>query len=222
MTNSGSPGYGRVTGLALCLAIGLSLPGSGASETSGITMPDAAGMDTLRAGGWILENVTSSEKGAAAGILILMHAPVEQVWGVIVSCRYAEAFVAGLEYCEVLEDTGDYALTHQVADKGWAAPQMDYTFETRRQPWQSMAFHLVSGNLKVLQGTWEFQPLPEGLLVRHYLELRPSVPVPRWLVRRNLNKDLPDMMQCIRGLADGSGSPERHAADLEKCPGDPP
>ncbi len=36
----------------------------------------------------------------------------------IVTCENAFVFVEGLKTCEVLEDSGDYAVTHQVVKKG--------------------------------------------------------------------------------------------------------
>lgn len=184
-------------------------------------MPDAGTLERLRGGEWVLESGVSDEQGAAASILIFMRTPVERIWATIVSCAAAEIFVDGLEFCEVLEERGDYAVTHQVVDKGWMTPRMDYRFETRREPYRNMQFKLLEGNLKIMQGRWDFETLPDGVLVRHVLVLAPLVPAPRWLVRRNLNKDLPDLMQCIRGLSGGSGSGDALAADLDKCPGRP-
>ena len=197
----------------LCATAGLN------DERQGLALPDDQTMARLQAGEWVLERDVSDAQGAAASILIFIRAPVERIWAIIVSCRYVEVFVPGLEYCEVLEDRGDYAVTRQVVDKGWTMPRMDFTFETRREPYRHMQFNLLEGNLKAMRGSWAFESVPGGVLVRHVLVLRPLVPAPRWLVRRNMNKDLPDLMQCIRGLTEGGGSARANAADLEKCPG---
>jgi len=193
---------------------------SAAAQDIAAPRPDETALARLRAGEIIIENESSDTHGAAVSLLAFMQAPVERIWGIIISCRYVEAFVAGLKYCEVLEERGDYALTRQVVDKGWAMPRMDFTFETRRQPYRHMDFRLTRGNLKTMQGTWDFMTYPDGILVRHTLALQPLLPAPRWLVRRNLKKDLPDMLRCIRGLAAGSGSAQRIDDDLGQCPGE--
>lgn len=182
-------------------------------------MPDAPTMERLLAGDWVLESGVSDENGAAASILIFMRTPVERIWATIISCADAELFVDGLEFCEVLEEDGDYAITHQVVDKGWLTPRMDFRFETRREPYSHMQFKLLEGNLKTMHGSWDFKTMPDGVLVRHVLVLAPLVPAPRWLVRRNLKKDLPNLMQCVRGLSGGSGAEPALAVDLKKCPG---
>lgn len=176
----------------------------------------------LRSGETVEKKVSSDQSGAAVGISIFIQAPVEDVWQTIISCEQANAFLYGLRICEVLEEHGDYAVTHQIVDKGWLTPRLDYTFETRRILHQHMQFDLLSGNLRVLRGSWDFQAFDEGVLVTHMLELRPRFPSPRWLVRRSIKKSFPGMMRCIRALAGGSGSDKAKKEDLNACPGKKP
>ena len=78
------------------------------------------------------------------------------------------------------------------------------------------------GDLRVLEGLWRLVPLADGngVIVVHEIRIQPKIPAPRWLVRRSLRKDLPDMLACIRGLANASADKRRIAADLKRCPGD--
>jgi hypothetical protein len=205
--------------LGCMLALGVFPDADGAADDTGLTSVDAEGMALLRAGEWILNKDLEDASGATASIVLFIRAPAERIWGVIISCDYAMSWVDGLEYCEVLEDRGDYALIRQVVDKGWVSPRIDYTFEVFRIPFQSMHLRLKSGNLKTFQGSWEFTSLPDGVLLRHTLALQPNFPVPRWLVRRTLSHDMPEMMLCLRGLAAGSGSDSASANERRKCPG---
>ena len=209
--------------VVFCIGVlALSAFAAGAAETDAAPSVSEADWNRLRAGEVILEEHVGASRPAGASVSLLVHAPVERVWAVIVSCEQARAFVAGLEECEVLDERGDYALTRQVVDKGWATPRLEYRFETRRVPYESMTFRLVDGNLRALEGSWSFQPTDSGLLVRHAVQLEPLVPAPRWLVRRNLRQDLPGMMRCIRALAGGSGDAATEERDLEDCSGDVP
>ena len=197
-----------LTGTAQCL------------EDKPFSLPDEDTLARLRAGEVVLENDVSDENGATASLLVFIRAPVERIWAIIVSCDYAHAFVAGMEFCDVLEERGDYALTRQIVDKGWMMPKMDFTFQTLRQPYRRMEFRLLEGNLKTMYGSWDFAELPDGVLLRHVLVLKPVLPAPRWLVRRNMKKDLPDMLRCIRGLAAGGGSEQANGSDRMRCPGE--
>ena len=62
----------------------------------------------------------------------------------------------------------------------------------------------------------------DGVVVIHEFRIQPKIPTPRWLIRRGLKKDLPDMLACIRGLAGGSISVDEAGKDLARCPGDIP
>ncbi len=210
----------RAGPLLVCtLALGIFQAAGANPDGAPFVLPGGSDLARLRAGEWILNKDLQDQNGAAASITLFFQAPAERIWGVIISCDYAMSWVDGLEYCEVLEDRGDYALIRQIVDKGWTTPTIDYTFETRRVPFQNMQLKLASGNLKVFQGSWEFITLPDGVLLRHTLVLQPNFPVPRWLVRRTLSRDMPDMMLCLRGLAEGSGSAQASAGERRKCPG---
>jgi len=175
----------------------------------------------LLAGEVVARETQSDADGASARMQVLVHAAPRVVWDVIVSCDLAFAFVDGLQSCEVLEDTGARALVRQVVDQGWLSPTYDFVFESLRSPPERIDVHLVEGNLRVLDARWVFREAVQGTVVDYQVLIRPSIPAPQFLVRRNLNKGMPDMLACIRGLADGSGSQDRRRQDLERCPGAP-
>lgn len=178
-------------------------------------MPDAR----LLAGEIIAREAQGDEAGALVRMQMWVHGPARAVWDVVVSCELAFAFVDGLQACSVLEDAGERALVHQVVDQGWLTPTYDFVFESLRTPYLRIDVHLVEGNLRELDARWTFREGPAGTLVDYQLRIQPSVPAPRLLVRRNLDRGTPDMLACIRGLAGGSGDGSRQQQDLERCPG---
>jgi len=176
----------------------------------------------LMAGEILTLDTSSDEAGAAGRMQILVRAPARAIWEVIVSCELAHAFVDGLERCEVLEDTGERAVVHQVVDQGWLIPTYDFVFESLRMRYQKIDVRLIEGNLKALDATWLFQETPEGTLVDYRVRIQPSLPAPRFIVRRNVSRGMPGMLACIRGLAGGSGSPGLEGQDLSRCSGPSP
>jgi ribosome-associated toxin RatA of RatAB toxin-antitoxin module len=182
-----------------------------------------AGSDErLLAGEVVAREVESDAAGASARMQMLVRAPARAVWDVIVSCELAFAFVDGLQDCEVLEDTGERALVRQVVNQSWLTPTYDFVFESLRTPHDRIDVHLVEGNLRALDARWIFLEEAEGTLVDYQILIQPSMPAPRFLVRRNLSRGMPDMLACIRGLAGGSGPAPRQREDLDRCPGDLP
>lgn len=183
------------------------------------SLPNSEMMSQLRSGKILQEYTRMNESGGAVQAKILIHTKVEDIWAILQGCGKAFVFVDGMEQCEILEKTDDYALIHQVVDTGLFAPQLDYSYESRNQAYSQMEFNLKDGNLRVLQGGWEFVDVDEGVLATYNMRVRLGFPLPRFLVRMSLRRMIPDMLACIRGLVDGSGSAEQKKKDMEQCPG---
>lgn len=174
----------------------------------------------LRAGEVVLLEARDTGSGGAAHARALVRAEAAAVWRVITSCEQAFTYVDGLELCEILEDAGDRVVVRQVIDKSWLLPRQDFVFESLREPYREIRVHLLEGNLDVLEGHWTFRPVEEGTLVDYTVRIEPSFPAPDFLVRRNLDRDMPGLLACVRALAGGSGSPDQAARDKARCPGD--
>lgn len=184
-----------------------------------VQLPDPETLQRLQAGEVILEDTRTEESGGAARIVIFIQAPVEAIWGVIYSCENAFIFLDGLKLCEVLEQTTDYTITRQVVKRGLLIPTQDYSFRTVQEPYRRAEFRLVDGNLKAMEGSWDFIAMPDGVVVIHEIRVQPGVPAPRFMVRRQMRQGMPEMMACMRGLADGSVNADMKIRDLEMCPG---
>ena len=100
-------------------------------------------------------------------------------------------------------------------------PTQDFVFQTLREPFRRVEFKRVSGKTKVMEGSWDFFPVQQGVLIVHEIRIQPSVPVPGFIVRHLMSKSMPEMLACIRGLAGGSLSAESESVDLGFCPGPP-
>jgi ribosome-associated toxin RatA of RatAB toxin-antitoxin module len=178
-------------------------------------------LQRLQAGEIIARDMNSSKAGGSARMQIFVHGSARAIWDVIISCEKAFVFVDGLQLCEVLEDTGDRAVVHQVVKKGFPIPTQDFMFESLRDHYSEIEFRLLEGNLKAMEGAWRFDESPGGTLVDYSVTVQPGVPAPRFIVRRNVQKGMPDLLACVRGLAAGSPTPAQLERDLARCPGDP-
>lgn len=197
--------------LSLCLLVLLQTPVLAVDSEPGDLE------DRLRGGEIVLQDTRTDEAGGAGKAQVFVYAEARAFWDVIVSCELAFVFVDGMRECDVLADTGDRAVVHQVIKKHWLLPKIEYSFESQRRPYKEMTFELIEGDLDIMEGSWRFTPAPEGVLVEYQARIKPSFPVPRWLIRRTIRKDTPDLIACIRGLANGSGSEQRLKSDLERC-----
>ena len=173
--------------------------------------------------GEILVQTAHEEKsGGAAKVSAVFHTSMDNIWEIVGYCEHEFAYVRGLEFCQVLDTGSFYVKKRHRVNNNWYTPTIDFTFEANRRSLDHGEFRLVEGNLKVMEGQWQFEQLAEtdAIVVTHEIRVRSWFPAPRWLVRRVLKKDLPNMLACVRGLAGASGDKNRTAIDLGRCPGD--
>ena len=162
---------------------------------------DDSQLAALREGQILVQNDLMEETGGAALVQAIFWSPPPETWETLGNCEANFKFVDGLKECEILESTATTALTRQVVKKHFLTPRMEYSFETAREPGEWVAIRLVEGDLDIMQGSWRFESLGDGSkLVTHRIRVKPSMPVPRWLVRRTLRKDIGDMVACLRGV----------------------
>jgi len=187
-----------------------------------IAAPDEYDLAGLQSGEIMLQTIHSDRPGGAARVTALFHTTADAVWEVIGDCRFEFIYVRGLKVCEVLRPGREHMLVRHRLRNSWYTPTLDFTFEAIRKPGNFGEARLIEGDLHVFEGLWRLVPLADGdgVIVVHEIRIQPRLPAPRWLVRRSLRKDLPDMLACIRGLAKASADERRIAVDLKRCPGD--
>lgn len=209
--------------LALLPVMVLPTDSTGSDDPIDGSVSSAEAMARLRKGEILVADIHTGEPGGAARAQILMHSGLQELWGFIASCDSVFKYVKGLKECALLvvEQGRNWDTTklRQVVKKSWIIPRIDYIIEVRRQPPNRIDFKLIEGNLEALEGGWRFDLLPDeqGIVVTHEVRVQPDFPVPRWLIRRSMRKDVPDMLACLRGLTHGSGEFSR-SEDLKRCP----
>jgi hypothetical protein len=176
----------------------------------------------LKRGEILLQTIRDEKPGAAARVTALLHTSNSEVWKILGYCKYEMIYVKGLKLCEML-DGDQYKMTvHHRLRNSWYAPTLDFVFSASRDSSGTGKATLVSGDLKVLEGQWTLYPMEgeSGVIAVYEIRIQSRFPAPKWLIRRTLQNDLPDMMACIRGLAAASGTNRHIQRDLKRCPGD--
>jgi hypothetical protein len=81
----------------------------------------------------------------------------------------------------------------------------------------------ISGDLRVLRGSWELQSDGDYTIAHYAVELAPGFWVPHWIVRAVLRRDLPKMLRALRARAEEleaeSGAGATATAPLESTTG---
>jgi hypothetical protein len=193
---------------------------SATSFADTLSVIDPNKLPLLLAGDIPYEYTRRDEPGGSIRLEILVRADVSELWSILTGCGKAFIFVDGLEQCDILEQTQSHAIIHQVTDPGILVPVQEYTYKSSFQPFTRMDFDMVSGTMKAIDGSWQFVNIADGVVVIYNMHVQPSLPVPRFLVRMSIRNNMRDMLACIRGLVDGSGSSQKRQQDLQRCPGE--
>ncbi len=146
----------------------------------------------------------AGEQSGSASATVKIHAHREMVWSLITSCAEARHLVPGLVGCEVLETAPDrsWQRIRHVLDYSWYVPKLTYEFRASYDPPSRVSIERVSGDFRVLRGSWVLQSDGDDTVAHYTVALEPGFWVPHWIVRAALRRDLPKMLRALRARAE--------------------
>ena len=144
------------------------------------------------------------EQSGTARAAVRIHARREVVWSLITSCAEALHLVPGLVACEVRETAPDrsWQRIRHVLDYSWYAPELTYEIRASYDRPSLVSIERVSGDLRVLRGSWVLESDGDYTIARYAVDLAPGFWVPHWIVRAALKRDLPKMLRALRTRAE--------------------
>jgi hypothetical protein len=146
----------------------------------------------------------AGEQSGSASATVRIHARREVVWSLITNCTEALHLVPGLVSCDVLETAPDrsWQRIRHVIDYSWYVPKLTYEIRATYDRPTRVSIERVSGDLRVLTGSWVLQADGADTIAHYAVALAPGFWVPRWLVRAALRRDLPKMLRALRARAE--------------------
>lgn len=148
----------------------------------------------------ILQSKKSGEKDDRHVVAaILIDYPVRAVWDVIEDKESASEYIKDLKSAKIIEDNGSYQLVEQKLKIG-PLPMFTYVIRHEPTPRSRVNFERVSGDLKNVEGYWEFHPIDGGrkTLLIYSLEIAPGIPVPPFIIKNSMKKSLPDALRAVK------------------------
>ncbi len=160
------------------------------------------------------------DPGAQSGrakAVVRIHARREVVMALIKSCSEAFELVPGLVSCDVIETAPDrsWQIIREVINYSWLVPRITYEIRASYVNPERVSVERISGDLRVLKGTWDLQTDGDYTIAHYGMELAPGFWVPNWLIRFALKHDLPKMMRALRARAE-SAEVRARSAQLEE------
>jgi|GEM_PF-1980796 ribosome-associated toxin RatA of RatAB toxin-antitoxin module len=150
----------------------------------------------------------------------LIRAPSEIIWDVLKSCEVAPQYVSNVVSCESIEvlDDGRAELFVQTIKPIFFMPRFEHVFRLDYFPPDRIDMTRVSGPMEQMDGRWQLLPQPDGaVLLVHSMKVDPGMPVPRFILRATMRKELTTIMEAVRLVAEErAGANAGDAGDAAK------
>lgn len=134
-----------------------------------------------------------------------IDAPPKAIWDVLKACEIAPEYVPNVLSCTKLEelDGGRADLFMQKIKPVFFMPTFEHVFRLDYTPYSRIDVNRVSGPIEHMQGSWWLLPQDSGrILLVYELALDPGMPIPRFMVRATLKRDLPKVVAAVRERAE--------------------
>lgn len=174
------------------------------------TQPNLGWLDgDALAAGKVQVEVLRSERPLTAEIRLAVEidAPPEPIWAVLKACEVAPEYVPNVQSCRRLEtlDGGRAELFVQAIKPVFFMPSFEHVFRLDYTPFTHIGVHRVSGPIELLEGSWWLVPRESGrTLLVYELAIDPGMPIPRFVVRATLRRDLPQVLDAVRQRAEAA------------------
>jgi hypothetical protein len=135
---------------------------------------------------------------------VKVAAPVPKLWDVLKDCPRSAEYTPNIVSCRSLEilDDGRAELFTQTIKVAFFVPSFEHVFRLSYDPYTHIGVHRVSGPIDVLDGDWWLLPQTEGgVLLINELAIDIGLPVPRFLIRATMRREVPKMLTGIRDRA---------------------
>ena len=136
-----------------------------------------------------------------------VDAPASAIGDVLRACDIAPEYVPNVVSCRRIEqlDDGRADLFVQVIKPIFFLPTFEHVFRLDYTPYTRIDVHRVSGPIEHMEGSWWLLPQENGrILLVYQVALDPGLPIPRFLVRATLKRDLPKIVQAVRERAEAA------------------
>jgi hypothetical protein len=137
-----------------------------------------------------------------------VDAPPTAIWQILTACEIAPEYVPNVVSCKKLEelDGGRADLFVQTIKPIFFLPTFEHVFRLDYTPHSRIDVHRVSGPIEYMEGSWWLLPQDNGrILLVYQVAVDPGLPIPRFLVRATMKRDLPKIMMAVRERAEAAG-----------------
>ena len=144
---------------------------------------------------------TSDAGGGALRIRahILIDAPANAVWSILVACEKAPKVIPHLEACVMHErdpagrwDVCEHIINPPLLPRLRTIVRNDFNSPKR------LDFKLLRGDMRRSDGAWILEHAGKGTKLSYEAIVQTAFPVPQFIVSRSIHSDFPEMLRNVR------------------------
>ena len=158
------------------------------------------------------EIIVNADKGdrpltVVVRIAAEIDAPPTAIWQILTACEIAPEYVPNVVSCKKIEelDGGRADMFVQTIKPIFFLPTFEHVFRLDYTPYSRIDVHRVSGPIEHMEGSWWLLPQDSGrILLVYQVAVDPGLPIPRFLVRATMKRDLPKIMMAVRERAEAA------------------
>ncbi len=178
-----------------------------ADEGRALTVPEIESLERGEVISEIWRDKSQSGGQLEAYAAVHINAAPQQIWAVMNSCDASVEIVKDMASCEVLETApnGAWDIRAQSFRAPFPLGKFRTEFRTDFTPFETMHITRTGGDMKTQDAIWVITPLSSGhSRVTYRASVALKVPVPRFMMRRALRKDTPELMDNLRRFVEAS------------------
>jgi len=155
----------------------------------------------------VTKELNGGKKMAFIQSAVLIPAPPEAVWSVLIDCARAPSYVPGLKTCEILDAApdGTWDIHRHVTKISAFLPKMISEVRSEYDYPTTIRFQRIGGNVALNQGAWTLKPDASGLkadematIVIYRSHVSSKSVVPDSTIRKSMRKNIPKVMSSLR------------------------
>lgn len=206
--------------IVLCLGYTFLLfsPYSFADEGRVLSTQELAMLESGEVISEIWREKSRQDNALEAYAAIYIKASPAQVWAVMRSCEASTQIVKDMVSCNILQAGPNEAW--DIREQRFRAPfplgRFRTVFRTDFTPYHKMTIRRTAGDMKTQDAIWAIDSVDNSYTrVTYRASLALKIPVPRFMMRRALRKDTPELMINLRRFVEAEAAKGANKAQVE-------
>lgn len=180
-------------------------------ENNALETLDAAEISRLERGEIISDIWRDSDRNDGAidaFAAVYIKASPQQIWAVMTNCEATLEVVSSMKSCRILESSPQLAssgkhwdVREQIFKTPFPFSDLKTVFRSEYTPFSQIKIRAAGGGMKVQDAYWVITPITDEISrVTYRATVQPKAPVPRFLLRRAVKRDTPEILSNLRDI----------------------